>query len=216
MNPLADIAALRQVLVSGRVSEAITGRALAGFTAQLDVVGDGWARSLPVDATLKAQGWYALSCSGPSGHLILPPEDEVELRLSITLPDGRRGRAGVTSTGAELTPVRQPVTIAGEIHDLLVVPAAPIRLDCSIPPAPIALSGQVIIDNDPRATVAGATISIGELTTTSDASGSFQLGPIPLEAVLVVQIIADAASVEATFRPDFTNRNNTAVFSVDL
>ena len=216
MSIQLEISALRQVLVKGRVSETLTGRGLSQFDLMLDLIRGSGTHQLPVEPAIKPQGYFGLSMSGPGSDMVLPAAEPVTLRLSVTLPDGRARSVEIALTGADLTPVNQPFSIGGGTQTALTVPAAPVRLDCAFDPLPVTLFGTVIANNDPAVPVAGATITAGTLSDTSDARGNFRLGPLPLLASLDVSIIQGPDSETFAFRPDFTTRTNTAIFSLEL
>lgn len=215
MKAPSEISAMMQVLVKGRVSEALTMRPMTGFTPRLEIVLNGRRRELKVAATMKPMGYFALVVSGTVTDLGFENDDNVVLRLTISLADGRQECVETTLKGKDLTPCPKRFTICGTEQELLVIPAAPVRMDCNLKPLPVNLVGTVIKDHDPGKPVEAATVSHEALSTTTDAHGWFRLGPLPLKDRINLEIKKGLTSSQVTFYPDYGLRENCVMLSIE-
>lgn len=216
MSGTRELGLLNQLLVKGRVSEAVTGRSLDGFGAVLETVHAGRTRTVPARLMVKPAGYFGLALAG--GHGIVAPlaADAVTLRLTVTLADGRSLAVELVVTGADLARGEMPVTVSGQTLSGTAVSGAPFAMDAVFDPKPVTLFGTVIADNDPAQPVDAADVVAGELSATTDGRGQFRLGPLPLQDSVTLTISKGTVSADFPFRPDFDTTANVAAFSLDL
>jgi hypothetical protein len=96
------------------------------------------------------------------------------------------------------------------------IAAAPMRIDLALDPIPVALEGHVFVEGDPDQPAGGADVEVivpPGLATTTDAAGEFRLIALPVAAVLTIRVTHAGDASQHSFRPDFTQRINRAVFA---
>ena len=206
---------LRPLFVKGRVAEAVTQRGLAPAKLILEMLHNGCLHPVPVQANLKAEGYFTLSL--PDCRDLISPslEQAVILRLTATLKDGRRQTAERALTGASLARIPREVVVGDQTVQGVVIAGAPFALNLNFDPAPVSLYGTVIAYRDPTRPVADALVSAGPLGARTDRFGNFHLGPLPPIASLMVNITKAGTSANYAFHPDFDRAVNLAAFSLD-
>lgn len=215
MTGVAELGAIRQALVKGRISEAMTGRALIPTRVTFEIEHGSVRRIVSAAFGPRDGGYYSLSVSGGAGVPEPPPADTLTLHLSLALADGRTATAARNITGADLARVARSVAFLSGPQAAPVIFGAPFAFDFVLPPPSVTLSGTVILDHDPAQPVLAATVSIGPLTTLTDAAGRFRLTPLPLTTPLTVNVDRAGTETDFTFHPDFSSRVNSTTLSLD-
>lgn len=211
----AEITRLRQAIVTGRIAERVTERPLNVSAARLQILQDGAPRDIPATFGHRAGGWFTMLPRGDD--LPAPAHDAaLELRLTVTLADGRSGAGSVALNGADLARIPRDIASGGAIFTAQAIAGAPFAIDIAFDPAPVWLSGVVIGNSDPAIPVAGASINIDKLTTTTDASGRFRIGPLPVAPEIEILVTHDGTETRFRHRPDFTRPQNMAELSIPI
>lgn len=211
----AEIGRMRQALVTGRIAERLTLRPLRPQTLTLELVRAAGARALPVVAGFRAGGWYALTLPSGAALPAVPMAEAAELRLMVTLADGRVQTAARAVSGADLASLARPVLLEGARFAAETVAGAPFALDCLFDPSPVMLAGVVIANHDPALPVPGATVSAGAESAATDDRGRFRLS-LPVAAEVAVRVTHAAATADFTHRPDFLTPLNLTELSIPL
>lgn len=202
----------QQVIVSGRVSDSMSGaapRARPGVA--LLRTDDG--RPVPgVAARVGADGLYAFHADPARA---LAPQ-AIALQVRVTAPGYRPAQAAVDFTAADLARVAR--SVAG--GTVAVIAGVPITRDIALEPLPVALSGRVSEADDRAQPIAGATVTLtapaamGPVPT--DAEGWFTLSPLPVAPRVTLSITAPGhrpASIEHIV--DFRNPINRGSFTLE-
>ncbi|MBE3638361.1 hypothetical protein [Mangrovicoccus algicola] len=213
---LADSAlAARQVIVSGRLVEGITGRPLP--VQKLDLLaGQGASRmALEARAIRKPGGWYALHLV--PGHRWPGFSDmpDVTLELAVTLPDRPPVVTDLTLPAAALRVESRVLQVGTTPVTVSRVAGAPFRMDLELPPHPVSLALTVIRDHDPGAPVEGVGVTVlGAPAAVTDAAGKALIADMPVLETVVVALQHDGGMTHFPVRPDFTRRLNTVTLSL--
>lgn len=217
MTGTAEIGALRQVIVKGRISEGLTRRGLSPSRVSLEIErADGRRRAVPAALALRDGGYYSLSMSEGAGLPEPPLAEALVLHLSVRLPDGREAALNLGLTGADLARQTRVIDLDGRAFGAPVIAGAPFVLDVVMDPLPVTLTGTLVADHDPARPIAGATVAIGPLVTLTDTSGRFRLTPLPVASPLTITVSRAGTDTDFVFHPDFTSRANSAALSLDL
>ncbi|MCX7288207.1 MAG: hypothetical protein NTW20_11815 [Rhodobacterales bacterium] len=199
----------RQIIVSGRISDALSGGRPVGVP-QITVSGP---RGLLLRVT--GEGVYAVSAQP---DIAMPVAGD---RISLLLrTDGYQE----TSVQVQLTPAdleRTPlaVDLGGEAAELSHFANLPIAQDIALLPRSVALKGRVGNADDPAGALGGTSVRVtapvpaGPVQT--DALGFFSLPALPVAAEITLRIEAagfDAADI--LYRPDFSQPINHGAFAL--
>ena len=206
----------RQLLVTGRVADAISGRGIAAEIAlDYDAAGDGGFRPLPAELARRADGWFAFHLA--PRHLPPPTGAAPALRLTITAP----GHAGAVRTIAvapvELALEEATRTVAGHPVTLQRIVGAPFRQSAQLSPHAVALDVVVLEAADPASPIAGATVEMLTLPGGSQVTGSdggCRFSPLPVVAAVEFRVTRGQQVTQHRVRPAFDRPLNRAVFAV--
>ena len=205
----------QQVIVSGRITDAMTGGAPRGRAAVVLLRADGRALA-DVVARVGADGLYAVHAD-PSRAL---PPQAMSLRVAVTAPGYQPAQAPVDLTAADLARVTRPLTLP-DPAEVAVIAGLPVSRDIALEPLPVALSGRITEAEDRSRPIPGATITLTAPLpmppVASDAEGWFTLSPLPVAPRVTLSITApghDPASVEHIV--DFRNPINQGSFTLEL
>ncbi|HEX8309321.1 MAG TPA: hypothetical protein VF645_12975 [Allosphingosinicella sp.] len=209
-------AALTQVLVSGRVSDAMSGRGLDGAAPILDFdpSGSGGFVSLPARLTRHGDGWFAFHLA--PGAMPQPSGPTPTLRLAASAARHVDGLATVAVPPADLALASEEQTIAAHDVTIVRIAGAPFRIALTLDPLPVALAGHVFIDGDSDQPAAGADVEIvvpPGASTTTGADGGFGLLTLPVAAEVTVKVTHGGEVRNHVVRPDYDQRINRAVFT---
>ncbi len=205
----------RQAVVTGRAAERLTERALEVTEASLTWQVGPAEGPMPVTFLSKTGGYFALQLDPTQDYPDFAGAGTVTLELTLMIA----GAAVVLSTDvpeADLTPTARSQSIAGRDYTVIHLPGAPVTLDHTPDPAPVALEGQVLINANPATPGAGLDVTVGGTGPhATDANGRFRTGPLPLTATVAVSI-TDGTDTTALTQPlDFTTALNRATFSFE-
>lgn len=199
----------RQILISGRIVDGLTGgRPRGGPVVEVDG---------PPGLLLRAgaDGVYAISVQPD----IAMPRPGDRITLSISADGYQATTAQILLDAGHLTRLDLAVPLGGEIAELPHFPNLPVTLDLLLLPQPVALKGRVAEADDPALALAGATVRvtapvpIGPVQT--DASGYFSLPAVPVAAAITLRITApDHVAQDFNVRPDFSLPINHGAFAL--
>ncbi|HEX8468577.1 MAG TPA: hypothetical protein VF620_12310 [Allosphingosinicella sp.] len=209
-------AAMSQVLVSGRLSDSVSGRGVDSAipTLDYDPSGGGGFVAVPTRLTRHADGWFAFHLA--PGAMPQPSGPAPALRLAASAPRHVDDVATFAVPPAYLALASESQPIAGHDVTIVRIAGAPFRIDLTLDPLPVALAGHVFIDGDSDQPAAGADVEIVALpgaATTTGADGAFGLLTLPVAAEVTIRITHGGDVRNHVVRPDYDQRINRAVFT---
>lgn len=204
-----------QVLLGGRVSNAVTGRGVdsPALTLSFDPDGSGSFVALPARLARRADGWFAWYLAPE--HMPGASGPDAALRIEASAAGHSAALATLAIDPAELTLLSETRTLGGRPVTLTRIQGAPFRLDVALDPLPVALEGHVHAAGDPEQPADGAIVEIVAppgATTATDAAGDFRLAALPVAEEITLRITHGGDTADRIFRPDFSQRINRAVF----
>lgn len=209
---------VRQVLVHGRLREALTGRVPTDTTISVHWEQGAKGGALDLTLVMKPGGFFAFH-----GDPVLDLPDfsgggDVTLRICLERADCPPVEAPLNVPEAQLVPVNTALTIDGLSVSVFKVPGAPFEISPLVPPRPFALEGYLIRDFDPDVPAAGVKVSVpGALPATSDGNGWFYIPTVPPgETVTATFTDGDADPADHTFQPDLADAKTTLTLSLPL
>jgi hypothetical protein len=205
----------RQVLLSGRVSNAVTGRGVdaPALTLTFDPDGSGSFVGLPARLVRRQDGWFAYHLA--PAEMPAATGTDPALRLEANATGHAAAQAVLVVAPAALALVNEARTLGGRPVTLTRLDGAPFRLDVALEPLPVALEGHVHAAGDPEQPVDGATVEIVAplgASTATDTAGDFRIAALPVAAEITLRITSGGNPADRIFRPDFSQRINRAVF----
>ena len=209
-------AAVRQVLVGGRLSSSVTGRAVEGAmpTLDYDPSGGGDFVALPARLTRQGDGWFAFHL--PPEALPQPSGPTPAFRLAASAARHVDRVDTLPLAPADLALASESRTIAGHDVTIVRVSGAPFRIDLALNPLPVALAGHVFIEGDSEQPAAGADVKIVAppgASTTTGIDGGFTLLALPVAAEVTIRVTHGGDVRNHVIRPDYDQRINRAVFA---
>lgn len=205
---------LRQVLASGRVADAVTGRGLDGFDITLRFTHGGGSGELPGALALKPDGWFAVQLRPAAQMPDLATVGPVTLTVRVTVPGRPPVEARQVVDGSELALVERSVRVSDTETVVEYVAGAPFTFSITLPPQPVALAGMVVRDHDPDVPVAGVELRADDgPPVVTDARGRFFLPALPVAESVTLALIEGEDQSVITYRPDFSRPVNTVTLS---
>lgn len=179
---------VRQVIAFGNVSDALSGAAIRGFTAQFAYQDDRRSGILPVDLNVGAGGWFVAHLRSTSIPAGFPHGSRMQLGAEFDAAGYQPARVQVQVPAAHFTLV--PFTLPRHPgSSLLRLAGPPTELSARLLPVPVGLRGIVIHDHDPASPVSGASIDVPGLPQAiADADGRFTLLALPVTAQVDVRV----------------------------
>ena len=206
----------RQILVSGRCSDAISDRGIDGASLTLDYDPSGGGTFIPLPAELvrRGDGWFGFHI--PPSFLPQPSGATPALRLAAVAPGHGDAAATLPISPEALDLAEETRSLAGHEVTIVRIDGAPFRIDLVLDPLPVALAGYVLVEGDSEQPAAGAEIKVIDPAgpvTIADGDGSFRLLALPVAAEMTIRVSHDGDSRDHFFRPDYAQRINRAVFA---
>lgn len=206
----------RQVIASGRITDALSGRQpRRPLHVRVVDVADGEAvdhvavRVLP-DAS------YALF--GDPLRMLSPVA--VAIRIEVEAESYDPASATLAFTAEDLARVTRSLTVAGETDEAPVIAALPRAQDVALTPQAVTLKGRVAQAEDPCTAITDASVSItapavlGPVLT--NANGHFTLGPAPVAETVTLSVSAtDRTTLTPDIRLDFAAPINRVSFLLE-
>ena len=206
----------RQLLVTGRIADAISDRGIAAEIAlEYDAAGTGGFRPLPARLAHRADGWFGFHLA--PRHLPPPTGDDPALRLTISAPGHLGAVHTIILAPLELALEETTRAIAGHQVTLQRIVGAPFRQSAALQPRAVALDVTVLEAGDPASPVAGATVEMLTLpggSHVTGADGGCRFSPLPVVAAVEFRVIRGLEVTQHRVRPAFDTPLNRAVFAV--
>jgi hypothetical protein len=184
----------QQALITGRVSDGISGRAtLQPPAIELLLRLPGAAnRRFPLNFRIYPDGTFV--AAGDAGRAFPPLRagESLDLRLSARAAGYQPAGFDFSLGTAELTPTDQARVIAGRNVTVSLLPVPLLQHDFALMPLPVALAGRVVEADAPDTPVDAAQVSItapsalGPVTTSTD--GFFTLASLPVADEVTVRV----------------------------
>lgn len=205
----------RQVLGSGRVFEAITGRGLDDFEIELGFTQGARSGGFPVELLRKPGGHFALQLVPERDMPAFAATGDVTLTATVTLP-GRPAKLVFINTGpGALALADDTVTIGGTTLAIRRIAGAPFDFSAQVQPRPVALKGTVIRAHDPADPIAGVSVAApGTPAAVTDAAGSFTIAALPVAETVDLALTEGTSDTVVPFRPDYAQAVNTVTLSL--
>ncbi len=206
---------VRQVLVRGKVSEAVTARVFGDFAAKLSFTTATGQGVLPATLLIKPGGHYALQLDPSRDMPDLSKGGPVTLKLEVTIP----GRTPLVQSkvipAAKFALAVKPVKIGTQTLNSRVLSGAPFVFDFKLPAKPVGLRGIVLKKHDPDAPLAGVKIRAGTAPQVlTAANGRFAINALPVTETVSIQLEGTGPIETVVFRPDYDLPVNTITLSL--
>jgi hypothetical protein len=205
-----------QVLVSGRLSDSVSGRGVEGAAPTLDYDPSGGGEFVPLPARLTrhGDGWFSFHLA--PGSMPQPSGPTPALRLAASAARHADSVAILAIAPADLALATDTKSIAGHEVKIERLDGAPFRIDLLLEPLPVALAGHVFVEGDSEQPASGADVVIvappGAAAKTG-GDGAFGLLALPVAAEVTVEVTHEGDVNTHIIRPDFDQRINRAVFA---
>jgi len=209
----------RQMLVTGRLADSISGRGIADAQVVLDydAAGSGQFRPLPAMLAKRDDGWFGF-------HLaprLLPPPTGANpvLRLSISASRHAGAVRTIALAAADLALAVSERTIFGHPIQIERIAGAPFNEAIVLTPQPVALEVTVLVSGDPASPASGATVELLTAPGASiltDATGSCRFAPLPVAESVAFRVTRGPRISQHGYRPDFGQPVNRTVFAVPV
>lgn len=205
----------RQLLLRGRVSEAITGRGLAPSEIRVEAEQGAVRAALPVTITHKPGGWYGAHLVPRGVWPVFAPAPDVTLWVTFTLPGRAPSLLSQTVSASALDLTSVALSLAGQPVHADRISGAPFDFSLSLDPLPVALAGTVIRDHDPSDPIAGVTLTAAPAAPVlSDAQGQFFIPALPVLEQVQIGLSTGGPVTNVTLTPDYARRVNMATLSL--
>lgn len=209
--------ATRQALISGRIREAVTGRAVDGCTIQATYAQGPRTGVFTATTATKPGGWFVLHADPSRDVPDFSGGGDVTLTVRIDCPDRTPAEASLVRPEADLLVVDRTVTINGTAQSILAVSGAPFEISPLLALPPVALEGTLIRDFDPESPASGVTVTAAPAAPViSDAAGRFFIPALPPAETVTLALEDGASLVDHSFRPDYSRRKNTLTLSLPI
>jgi len=208
----------QQSLVRGRLFEQFTQRDFETYDIALSLSRGGAEVAVPTRLQRKAGGYFALGIA-PRRDLpdpaTLPGSGDVEITLTVSIAGQEPFKRSQSVSEASLALVVRSVEIQEQALPMTVVLGAPFVFTIQLPPAPVALAGIVIADNDPSEPVDGASVEAAPAPSVmTDGSGRFFIPALPVLEAVTILVAGNGSLTEHPYRPDYSKPVNTLTLSV--
>lgn len=205
----------RQILVQGKVSEAVTGRRFTDFKAVLSFSNGAGQGILPVTLQTKPGGHYALHLEPVRDLRDLSKNGPVTLMLTVTVAGRDPLVQAKNIPAAKFALVSKPVKIGTQMLDSRVLAGAPFVMDFIFSAAPVGLRGTVLNKNDPDAPLAGVKVRAGTAPQVlTAANGRFVVTALPVTETVEIELEGAGPVETVVFRPDYDIPVNTITLSL--
>jgi hypothetical protein len=206
---------LRQNLVAGRFSEAITERPIETFTASLSYAQNGVEGSFATRLLRKPGGYFALHHTPDRETPSLNGADPVTLVLALLRPDQPPLQLARDVPGSDLAIVGDQIGIGNQRKNVARLAGAPFTFVATVPPAPVMLNGLVLFDGDPEVPATAIAVRAGALpAVTTDPTGRFRIPALPVAETVTLTFDDGTTQTERLIRPDYAAAQMTTTFSI--
>lgn len=207
----------RQLLVSGRIADSISGRGLAEVTIAVDydAAGSGQFRPLPALLARRDDGWFGFHLA--PRLLPAPTGANPALRLSVSAPRHAGAVRTIGVSPGQLALATSERTIFGHPVRIERIAGAPFAQSIELDPKPVALAITVLVSGDPASPAGGATVELltpPGATLVTDAEGRGHFAALPVTGALSFRVTRGPKVSQHQYRPDFSQPVNRVLFSV--
>lgn len=218
-----DRVLVRQAIITGRVSDALTGEALKiqpSLTLSWRIDDSSEFRAVAAPLRIKPCADFAFY---GIPELFFPELEEgqsLQCCLGVQAEGYQDATATFTLNRSQVSPAAITETYSGFTAALSKLDV-PVRIEnIALQPRPVNLAGLVVEDNDIATPVSGASISIttpaGGGTATTDAQGCFRIDNLPVVAKVTVQVSSEGNSISEEVLVDYRQRINQRTFSLSV
>jgi hypothetical protein len=205
----------RQTIVTGRVTEAVTGRSLTPVSALLEFTHNVASGVLPATLLAKSAGYFALHLSPGRSMPNLTGHGPVTLKLTLEL----QGRAAINASksipNVQLSVIDKPVKLGADLFMTRAISGAPFVFDFIAPAVPVGLRGIVLKKSDPEEPLANVSVKAGDLAPViTGANGRFAIDALPVTETVNLVLQGAGSPVNITYRPDYLTPVNTVTLSL--
>jgi hypothetical protein len=228
LSPLlrtVDAVLSQQVLITGRVTDDISGRPPRLSLSLTLVYRATPERVFPLDLRVTPDGQFAYFGNPRTTLPELTGGQSLALRLLASAPGYQTTSLDLTLSAADLTlgtetlgePIRQHV---GRDLEVELRTQLPISRNLTLQPEPVHLAGRIVQRNDPSLPVEGAEVRVtapqARGPVTSAASGFYTLQDLPLVAEVEVRVTAAGfTTVDETITLDYAVALNQRSFALE-
>lgn len=207
----------RQLLVTGRIADAVSGRGIddAALSLAYDAAGSGAFRPLRAVLARRADGWFAFHLA--PRHLPPPIGAFPALRLAVEAARHTGAVRTIAAPPADLAIAEETRMVLGHPVSFARIAGAPFRQSVALDPRPVALEVTVLVAGDPADPAIGATVEMLTLpggSALTDASGSASFAALPVVAAATFRVTRGGTVSQHVVRPDFALPVNRVVFAV--
>ncbi len=183
-----------QALITGRITDALTGDALLSqpaLTLCYQTPAAAPTRPYPLTARLSPGGLFVFAGNPQTAFPRLAPGSALDLRLTAGAPGYETQEIEFSLTDVDLA--LQPVmrTIGGQEVIINMLDAPVFTQDILLLPQPIHLSGRVVEADDPNIPIPNARVRVitpeGRGPALTDANGFYTLQDMPLALEISVR-----------------------------
>jgi hypothetical protein len=211
----------QQALITGRVTDGITGRAplLPPGVELLARLTGGTTRRFPLIFRVYPDGTFVAAGDPGRAFPRLPAGASLDLRLNAHAAGYQLATFDFSLVAAQLTPTDQARVIDGRNVTVGLLAAPLIEHDFALMPLPVSLAGRVVEADAPETPVAAAQAAIsapaprGPALTSTD--GFFHLADLPVAAEVTVRIAkAGFNTLDRVISLDFGQPVNHQTFAL--
>lgn len=204
----------RQVLATGRISDAVSSRALSEYQVSIGCRIAGIDRKLPVSVGFRGGGWFTAHCLAT----VLPPglaeEATVDLVSHVTAKGHSPGTLVRSVPGSHFALQDIQANPPGG-HLVRAWSGGPIDFSLGLAPMAVALRGILIYGHDPARPVPGASVQVaGVPAATSGPDGRFFIPELPLVQMAELDIQDGAHAHTLHWSVDYSKPVNEAILSL--
>ena len=214
-----DTVLTQQVFLTGQVTDAFTGRAVADQLVEL-IYRDEPEHRYELEKRQTPDGRYAFFGEPTTAWPELTPPDVLHLQIVVTASRYAEQRLDLPLTSANLALSTATRQIAGRAIEVPLRINLPLQRDFALTPAPVHLAGRVVRRDEPGTPIANAAVRVtapqprGPVLTSSD--GFFTLQDLPVASEVTVEVTATGFDTRIeTYAPDFGVPLNQHTFALE-
>ena len=213
-----------QALVSGQVRDLVSGLPVTrGLTLEL------WYRPKPgagddapdyrparLYRNITEAGYFSFTASGGSVFGDRSPMPDMQFRLDVSAPRYQPFSHEFELDSAKLTSTEESRDLAGHSRQITRIAGPFEDLTLTLSPAPLRLTGQVLMDGDPDTPLANADVTVSapesRPTVTTDTGGFFSIDNLPLAREITLTFSDGGDDQDQTLVLDYRQPVNTRRF----
>ena len=223
MSPVlraVDAVLSQQVFITGRITDAISGRPPRSSPSLALVYQATPERAFPLDLRLAPDGQFAYF-GNPRTALPVPSGGQnLGLRLLASAPGYQAQSLDLTLSAADLALVEVTRQLAGRAVEVGLRTGLPVSRDLALQPLPVHLAGRIVQRIDPSLPVEGAEVRVtapqARGPATSGCGGYYALHDMPTAAEVTVIVAAVGfTTLVVTIRLDYGVVLNLRSFALE-